>query len=79
MRGHAGHIFNLGWGVLPGTDPDQLARVVDVVHGATTIPPVSGQASGRYYVDSQCIDCDLCRETAPANFIRNDEETTEQE
>ena len=34
---------------------------------------VPGQASGRYYVDSQCIDCDLCRETAPANFQRNDE------
>jgi ferredoxin len=34
---------------------------------------VPGQATGRYYVDSQCIDCDLCRETAPANFIRNDE------
>ena len=30
--------------------------------------------SGPYYVDDQCIDCDLCRETAPANFIRNDEE-----
>ncbi|QSR86833.1 ferredoxin [Candidatus Methylacidiphilum infernorum] len=28
---------------------------------------------GKYYVDSQCIDCDLCRETAPANFKRNDE------
>jgi uroporphyrinogen decarboxylase len=28
-----GHIFNLGWGVLPDTDPDQLKRVVDVVHG----------------------------------------------
>jgi ferredoxin len=35
---------------------------------------VPGQPSGRYYVDSQCIDCDLCRETAPANFVRNDEE-----
>src|ERR1700750_2435941 len=23
--------------------------------------------SGPYYVDDQCIDCDLCRETAPAN------------
>src|SRR6202007_1574838 len=22
------------------------------------------------YVDDQCIDCDLCRETAPANFTR---------
>jgi ferredoxin len=35
---------------------------------------VPGQASGRYYVDSQCIDCDLCRETSPANFTRNDNE-----
>jgi uroporphyrinogen decarboxylase len=31
--GRPGHVFNLGWGVLPGTDPDQLARVVDAVHG----------------------------------------------
>lgn len=28
---------------------------------------------GKYYVDSQCIDCDVCRETAPNNFIRNDD------
>ena len=27
---------------------------------------------GKYYVDDQCIDCDLCRETAPDNFKRND-------
>lgn len=27
-----GHIFNLGHGVLPTTDPDMLARVVDRVH-----------------------------------------------
>ena len=30
-------------------------------------------ASGKYYVDNQCIDCDLCRETAPDNFKRNDD------
>ena len=35
---------------------------------------VAGQVDGRYYVDSQCIDCDLCRETAPDNYMRNDEE-----
>ena len=23
---------------------------------------------GKFYVDEQCIDCDLCRETAPDNF-----------
>jgi ferredoxin len=30
-------------------------------------------AAGSFYVDDQCIDCDLCRETAPANFTRNDD------
>ena len=28
---------------------------------------------GRYYVDRMCIDCDVCRDTAPANFTRNDD------
>ncbi len=27
-----GHVFNLGHGVLPGTDPDVLARLTDFVH-----------------------------------------------
>jgi ferredoxin len=27
---------------------------------------------GRFYVDATCIDCDLCRETAPGSFRRND-------
>ncbi len=31
-----GHIFNLGHGVLPSTDPDQLARLTDHVHATTT-------------------------------------------
>jgi uroporphyrinogen decarboxylase len=30
--GGQGHIFNLGHGVLPSTDPDLLARIVEVVH-----------------------------------------------
>lgn len=29
--------------------------------------------TGKFYVDDQCIDCDLCRETAPNNFTRNDD------
>ena len=28
---------------------------------------------GAYYVDDQCIDCDLCRETAPDNFTREED------
>jgi uroporphyrinogen decarboxylase len=31
-KGASGHIFNLGHGVLPSTDPDQLARLTDFVH-----------------------------------------------
>ena len=30
--GRPGHIFNLGHGVLPDTDPDDLARLVELVH-----------------------------------------------
>ena len=30
-------------------------------------------ARGRFYVDDQCIDCDLCRQTAPMNFTRDEE------
>ena len=31
----------------------------------------SDNINGRFYVDTQCIDCDLCRQTAPNNFDRN--------
>jgi len=34
----------------------------------------SDNASGKFYVDEQCIDCDLCRETAPDFFTRNDDD-----
>jgi ferredoxin len=27
---------------------------------------------GTYYVDDQCIDCDLCRERRPDIFVRNE-------
>jgi ferredoxin len=30
-------------------------------------------AAGPYYVDSTCIDCDMCREIAPAIFARDEE------
>src|SRR6476469_7546305 len=30
-------------------------------------------ASGVYYVDASCVDCDVCRNTAPDFFKRDDE------
>ena len=31
---------------------------------------VPENVSGIYYVDTQCIDCDVCRDTAPDNLPR---------
>ena len=35
---------------------------------------VRENVAGRFFVDATCIDCDLCRETAPSNFLRLDDE-----
>jgi uroporphyrinogen decarboxylase len=35
--GHPGHIFNLGHGVVPETDPEVLTAVVHAVHSATSV------------------------------------------
>jgi len=32
---------------------------------------IKENADGAFYVDSSCIDCDVCRETAPKNFTRS--------
>lgn len=40
---------------------------------ASTTDRLTQNVLGRYYVDVSCIDCDLCRGTAPAFFSRNDE------
>lgn len=34
---------------------------------------VAENTEGRYYVDTQCIDCNLCINTAPGNFTHNEE------
>jgi uroporphyrinogen decarboxylase len=36
VAGRTGHVFNLGHGVLPATDPDVLGRLVEHVHERTT-------------------------------------------
>jgi uroporphyrinogen decarboxylase len=35
-RAASGHVFNLGHGVLPDTDPDVLTRLVELVHSEST-------------------------------------------
>jgi uroporphyrinogen decarboxylase len=40
--GRSGHVFNLGHGVLPGTDPDALARLVDLVHQHALVTTATG-------------------------------------
>jgi uroporphyrinogen decarboxylase len=37
VAGRRGHIFNLGHGVLPDTDPADLGRLVELVHARTSI------------------------------------------
>lgn len=42
------------------------------------MPPIDSQGRpsenvpGAFYVDEQCLDCDLCRETLPTVFARNE-------
>jgi uroporphyrinogen decarboxylase len=40
-RAAAGHVFNLGHGVLPETDPGMLARLTDLVHAASADPALA--------------------------------------
>ncbi len=45
--GRPGHVFNLGHGVLPATDPDTLRRLVDLVHDETSAGgPDAGSGRG---------------------------------
>jgi uroporphyrinogen decarboxylase len=37
VGGRPGHVFNLGHGVLPDTDPADLARLVNLVHARTAV------------------------------------------
>lgn len=38
----------------------------------TEINPLN--VAGKFYNDTTCIDCDLCREIAPTVFTRDDDE-----
>ena len=40
---------------------------------ATIADRLALNVSGKYYVDSSCIDCDQCRAIAPEIFCRDEE------
>jgi uroporphyrinogen decarboxylase len=42
----AGHVFNLGHGVLPDTDPGMLTRVVELVHTGSASAGSAGAGPG---------------------------------
>jgi uroporphyrinogen decarboxylase len=44
-EGRPGHVFNLGHGVLPGTPPETLQRLVDLVHDVTELQPNRNEGS----------------------------------
>ena len=44
-RAAPGHVFNLGHGVIPETDPDVLTRVVELVHAESRVGAVAAYAS----------------------------------
>ncbi|PCI25305.1 MAG: ferredoxin [SAR324 cluster bacterium] len=41
---------------------------------ATTKGKLPENIPGQFYVDEECIDCNLCEEIAPNNFLGNPEE-----
>ncbi|RMG09346.1 MAG: ferredoxin [Planctomycetota bacterium] len=41
--------------------------------GVSQPEPWPENVPGPYFVDRECIDCDLCRTTAPRNFERSEE------
>ena len=56
-----------------GENRSHIAKPKKVNFMADAANKYPENTGGKYYVDNQCIDCDLCRETAPDNFKRNDD------
>ena len=48
--------------------------IIDEVNMADKNNKVSGNVPGRYYVDTNCIGCNLCVETEPGVFKMNKED-----
>ena len=70
--------MNRRFGIASGADPRRSApRRLESRRGVAELADrndrVKQNVPGAYYVDSSCIDCDVCRDTAPENFMRSDE------
>ena len=55
------------------SDPHIFCSRTKAIYMADAANKYPENITGKYFVDNQCIDCDLCRETAPDNFKRNDD------
>ena len=40
---------------------------------ATKEDKYEDNVNGKYYVDTECIDCNLCREISPENFTNHED------
>jgi ferredoxin len=70
----AGGRKNLHLGLdLCGAPKHKFAHYLKRLFMADIANKYPNNVAGKYYVDNQCIDCDLCRETAPENFTRNND------
>ena len=56
-----------------GEAPLHISRQIEDITMADVANKYPENVTGKFYVDNQCIDCDLCRETAPDNFKRNED------
>jgi ferredoxin len=66
---HESNLNNLA--IIPGRR--HISPSIKTISMADIANKYPENVPGKYYVDNQCIDCDLCRETAPDNFKRNED------
>lgn len=52
--------------------PSKPIASPEIPKGAPGMPNPEN-VPGKYFITNECIDCDLCRETAPRNMCRSDE------
>jgi len=59
---------------MPNILLDRMRRLLSVIFIMAEVDDKWPEnVAGKFYVDDQCIDCDLCRETAPDFFTRSED------